>query len=146
MFESIADDSSDEAKYEEALILIDEGKYDEAGVLLGQLPETEEITVLLASCSSGSVIDLASVISVLNTDDGSEIDPLNALGTILGDENGVVQAADLEQDKKDLADSQKSWVTIFFIMKIGIFCHITETSDMLRNLELYFKRLVLFKQ
>ena len=112
MFESIADKDSDEAKYQEAIMLIDDGNYDEALIILNQLPASDEITGLKASCNSGSAgIDLVNLVSLLS-DNTDNSDSLEVFGSLVGNDEGKITADEISDKLTDLNTAIDLWEDI----------------------------------
>jgi tetratricopeptide (TPR) repeat protein len=101
LFGGFADDSSKEARMEEALMALDDGRYSTAISILNDLldsyPDDDELLQYLSSAYSGlaglDTLNLLQVIDELDsTDDSGSID---MVGLVLGDANGVLTSEEV---------------------------------------------------
>ncbi len=111
MFESLADDSSYEARLEEAMIALDDQDYARANSILTELdadfPNDPTILQYLSNASAGEAgidtLNLLETIEQINdTDDAGSID---MIGQMVGDDNGVITADEIAEDLGRINDA-----------------------------------------
>jgi len=108
MSEGLADDSSYEARLEEAMIALDDRDYARAKSILTELnadyPNDPTILQYLSNALAGlagiDTLNLLEIIEAINEDhDAGSID---MIGQILGDANGVLTANEIEEDLNNI--------------------------------------------
>lgn len=109
--EWLADDSSYEARIEEALIAIDDTEYQRAIELLTDLkkdyPGDTLVLQYLSNAYAGltglDTFNLLTVIDELN--EGGETGDIDMVGTVLGDPNGVIIVGDIDDKLANLNEA-----------------------------------------
>jgi len=111
MFEGFADDSSYEARLEEAMIALDDQDYARAKSILKDLnadyPNDPTILQYLSNASAGlagiDTLNLLETIEAINDDpDAGSID---MIGQMLGDADGVITANEITEDLDSINDA-----------------------------------------
>jgi hypothetical protein len=111
MFEGLADDSSYEARLEEAMIALDDGDYAKARSILTELnadyPNRPTILQYLSNASAGlagiDTFNLLETIEQIN--DNPNAGSIDMIGQILGDTDGVLTADEIKEKIDNINDA-----------------------------------------
>ncbi len=111
VFESLADDSSYEARLDEAMIALDDGDYAKAKSILTELnadyPNDPTILQYLSNASAGlagiDTFNLLEIIEQIN--DNPNAGSIDMIGQMLGDADGVITANEITEDLSNINDA-----------------------------------------
>lgn len=111
MFEGFADDSSYEARLEEAMIALDDGDYAKAKSILTELnadyPNRPTILQYLSNASAGlagiDTFNLLETIEAINEDD--DAGSIDMIGQMLGDAEGMLTVDEIKEKIDNINDA-----------------------------------------
>ncbi len=111
VFEGLADDSSYEARLDEAMIALDDGDYAKAKSILTELnadyPNDPTILQYLSNASAGlagiDTFNLLEIIEQIN--DNPNAGSIDMIGQMLGDADGVITANEITEDLSNINDA-----------------------------------------
>ncbi len=111
IFEGFADDSSYEARLEEAMIALDDGDYAKARSILSDLnndyPNNPTILQYLSNASAGEAgIDTFNLLETIEQiNDDPNAGSIDMIGQMLGDADGVITADEITEDLSKINDA-----------------------------------------
>lgn len=111
MFEGLADDSSYEARLEEAMIALDDGDYAKARAILSDLnsdyPNDPIILQYLSNAFAGEAgIDTFNLLETIEQiNDDPNAGSIDMVGQMLGDANGMITANEIKEDLSKINDA-----------------------------------------
>ena len=111
IFEGLADDSSYEARLEEAMIALDDGDYAKARSILSDLnndyPNDPTILQYLSNASAGEAgIDTFNLLETIEQiNDDPNAGSIDMIGQMLGDADGVITADEITEDLSKINDA-----------------------------------------
>lgn len=106
LFTDYGDDTSDEAKYEEAMLLLDDGKFSDAKTILLTLDQSDEkVKRALASSYAGIAgLDVPSLITAI---DNANNNGIETVGIVLGDSdnNNQLTGSEITSKSNDITEA-----------------------------------------
>ncbi len=111
IFEGLADDSSYEARLEEAMIALDDGNYTKARAILSDLNNDypNDLTILqyLSNAFAGEAgIDTFNLLETIEQiNDDPNAGSIDMIGQMLGDANGMITANEITEDLSKINDA-----------------------------------------